>query len=118
LLCQQAPNEAVTQSGEKARVANRSSKATSDRLLPGEDPKTIRPADAAHWIGIYAEMIGFKRQVLERVVLGLDGVSREARTELSEDVDLIEAQMHRYERRLEFWSTRAGVLTAADGSDV
>jgi hypothetical protein len=86
--------------------------------MPGEDPETIRPRDAAHWIGIYAEMIGFKRQVLERVVVGLDGVSREARTELSEDVDLIEAQMHRYERRLQFWSAREGVLTAPEGSDV
>ena len=63
---------------------------------------------------LYAEMIGFKRQVLGRVTAGLDGVSQEARTELSEDVDLIEAQMRRYERRLSFWSERAGKLNGVD----
>jgi hypothetical protein len=65
---------------------------------------------------IYAEMIGFKRQVLGRVTIGLDGVSQEARTELSEDVDLIEAQMRRYERRLGYWSDRASELNGVDPS--
>jgi hypothetical protein len=63
---------------------------------------------------IYTEMIGFKRQVLGRVNVGLDGVSREARAELSEDVDLIEAQMRRYERRLRYWSDRSGELNGVD----
>ena len=82
--------------------------------MAGEDPKSIRPRDAAHWMKIYAEMIGFKRQVLGRVTVGLDGVSAEARTELSVDVELIEAQMKRYERRLRFWSDRAGQLNGVD----
>ena len=82
--------------------------------MPGEDPKSIRPRDAAHWMKIYAEMIGFKRKVLGRVNVSLDGVSREARNELSEDVELIEAQMRRYERRLRYWSDRAGALNGVD----
>jgi hypothetical protein len=91
-------------------------KSKQDRLMPGENPKSIRPRDAAHWMEIYAEMIEFKRQVLGRVTVGLDGVSQEARSELSEDVDLIEAQMRRYERRLRFWSDRAGELNGVDAS--
>ncbi|HKB33274.1 MAG TPA: hypothetical protein VKF16_05355 [Candidatus Dormibacteraeota bacterium] len=85
--------------------------------MPGEDTKTMRSRDAEHWISVYAEMIGFKRQVLDRVLVGLDAVSKEARTELSEDVELIQAQMHRYERRLSFWAGRAGVLNGAGPGD-
>jgi hypothetical protein len=103
----------------RAKIANtqtrtREAKSKQDRLMPGEDPKSIRPRDAAHWMEIYSEMIGFKRQVLGRVTVGLDGVSQEARIELSEDVDLIEAQMRRYERRLQYWSDRAGELKDGD----
>ena len=87
------------------------SKSNGDRLLAGEDPLTIRPRDAHHWVGVYAEMIGFKTQLLKRVNEGLEGVSHEARNELQEDVDLIAAQMERYERRLRFWSRRASDLT-------
>jgi hypothetical protein len=84
--------------------------------MPGEDPETIRARDAIHWIAIYREMIGFKIQILNRVGAGLTSVSAEARTELTEDVDLISAQLARYERRLQFWLTRAGVLSAKNGA--
>ncbi len=86
-----------------------------DRLLAGEDPETIRPREAIHWIAIYREMIGFKVQVLSRVGEGLQGVSKEAHAELSEDVDLIEAQLVRYERRLKFWLKRAEEVTPKNG---
>jgi hypothetical protein len=86
-----------------------------ERLLAGEDPETILPRDAIHWIAIYREMINFKIQVLNRVGEGLRGVSDEAKTELSEDVDLIEAQLGRYERRLKFWLKRVDTLTPNNG---
>lgn len=112
LLCQGAfPYAALKQSRKKAKVGV--SELVVDRLMPGEDALTMRSRDAEHWIAVYAEMIGFKRQVLDRVLVGLDAVSNEARTELSEDVELIQAQMHRYERRLSFWADRAGVLNGA-----
>jgi hypothetical protein len=85
-----------------------------DRLLAGEDPETIRPRDAHHWITIYAELVGFKNQLLVRVSEGMEGVSSAARVDLQDDVDLVVAQLGRYERRLRFWSARAGVLTAAE----
>ena len=74
------------------------------RLLDGEDPETIRPQDAHHWIDVYAEMIAFKRHMLDQVVAALEGVSAEARMDLKEDVALLEAQLRRYERRSDFWS--------------
>ena len=86
----------------------------TDRLLAGEDPETIRPRDAHHWITIYAELVGFKNQLLVRVNEGMEGVSSAARADLQEDVDLVVAQLGRYERRLRFWSTRAGILAAAE----
>jgi len=89
-------------------------KLESDRLLAGEDPETIRPRDAHHWITIYAELVGFKNQLLVRVNEGMEGVSSAARVDLQDDVDLVVAQLGRYERRLRFWSARAGVLTAAE----
>ena len=74
------------------------------RLLDGEDPGTIRPQDARHWIEVYAEMIAFKRTMLDQVTAALDGVSDEARMDLKGDVGLLEAQLRRYERRSEFWA--------------
>jgi predicted LPLAT superfamily acyltransferase len=74
------------------------------RLLAGEDPETIQPQDAQHWIDVYAEMIAFKRHMLDQVTAALEGVSAEARMDLKEDVALLEAQLARYERRSEFWA--------------
>jgi hypothetical protein len=89
-------------------------KVGTDRLLAGEDPETIRPRDAHHWITVYAELVGFKNQLLVRVNEGMEAVSSAARVDLQEDVDLVVAQLGRYERRLRFWSARAGVLAAAE----
>ena len=79
-------------------------KSKNSRLLDGEDPQTIRPQDAQHWIDVYAEMIAFKRHMLDQVIAALEGVSAEARMDLKEDVALLEAQLARYERRSDFWS--------------
>jgi len=79
-------------------------KSKNSRLLDGEDPQTIRPQDAQHWIDVYAEMIAFKRHMLDQVIAALEGVSAEAQMDLKEDVALLEAQLARYERRSEFWS--------------
>ncbi len=86
-----------------------------DRLLAGEDPETIRPRDAQHWIAIYAEMIGFKNHMLKQVHTALAGVSAAARVDLQDDVTLLEAQLERYERRVAFWSERSSVLAGQDG---
>lgn len=78
-----------------------------DRLLEGEDPKTIYPRDARHWIQIYQEMIEFKGQLLIRVHALMANIPAAARADVLEnDVGLIEDQLQRYRRRLEFWYAR------------
>jgi hypothetical protein len=95
-----------------------SSKPKHDRLLAGEDPETIRPQDAQHWMAVYAEMIGFKTHMLEQVHTALERVSAAARVDLQDDVTLLEAQLERYERRVAFWSERSSVLAGEEGERV
>jgi DNA-binding response OmpR family regulator len=77
-----------------------------DRLLEGEDPDSLRPQDTRHWISVYREMIAFKDDLLERVSGDLVHVSRAAKTDLNDDVKLIETQLSRYRRRLDSWVER------------
>jgi DNA-binding response OmpR family regulator len=77
-----------------------------DRLLEGEDPQSLRPQDTRHWISVYREMIAFKEDLLERVSGDLMRVSAAARTDLDDDVQLIDSQLKRYRRRLSYWVQR------------
>jgi len=83
----------------------------SDDLLEGEDPDTQYAQDARHWVAIYRELIAFKASVLARVqaqVRRLPATSRPEAT--ATDVPIIEAQLERYRRRLEFWYQRQWAL--------
>ena len=77
-----------------------------DRLLEGEDPESMRPQDTKHWISVYREMIAFKDDLLKRVAGNLEHVSRAAKSDLSDDVTLIQGQLDRYRRRMNFWVER------------
>lgn len=77
-----------------------------DRLLEGEDPESMRPQDTRHWISVYREMIAFKDDLLKRVTGRLEHVSAAARSDLSDDVTLIQGQLDRYQRRMDFWVER------------
>ena len=78
-----------------------------DRLLEGEDPQTVYPRDARHWIAVYQEMIDFKTQLLARVEGQLRRLPKAARSDVEDnDVGLIRDQLDRYQRRLEFWYGR------------
>jgi DNA-binding winged helix-turn-helix (wHTH) protein len=77
-----------------------------DRLLEGEDPTSLRPQDTRHWISVYREMIAFKDDLLTRVSTDLVRVSAAAKIDLNDDVKLIEAQLRRYRRRLDYWVKR------------
>src|ERR1700694_297039 len=80
--------------------------AKRDRLLEGEDPESMRPQDTKHWISVYREMIAFKDDLLKRVVGNLEHVSPAAKSDLSDDVTLIQSQLDRYKRRMDFWVER------------
>jgi len=76
-------------------------------LLEGEDPDTQYAQDARHWVAIYRELIAFKTNVLARVHAQVRRLPAAARAEATgPDVLIIEAQLERYRRRLEFWYQR------------
>lgn len=78
-----------------------------DRLLEGEDPRTGFPQDARHWIAVYREMIEFKEGLLGRIRTLLSTLPPVARQDVMEsDVAMLEDQLQRYHRRLEFWYSR------------
>jgi DNA-binding response OmpR family regulator len=77
-----------------------------DRLLEGEDPESMRLQDTRHWISVYREMIAFKDDLLKRVMGNLKHVSPAAKSDLSDDVTLIQSQLDRYQRRMDFWVQR------------
>jgi len=78
-----------------------------DRLLEGEDPRTVYPQDARHWIAVYREIIGFQEELLSRVRTLLTNLPAAARHEaMDTDVAILEDQLERYRRRLEFWYAR------------
>ena len=78
-----------------------------DRLLEGEDPATIHKQDARHWIAIYRQMISFKDELLGRMRAQADTLPAAGRRDVMEnDVAVIELQLKRYQRRIEFWFDR------------
>jgi len=86
---------------------NRPVAAAADNLFEGEDPDTRYAQDARHWVAIYRELIAFKSNVLARV----RRTPASARAEDgAEDVAILEAQLVRYRRRLEFWYQKQWAL--------
>jgi len=51
-------------------------------------------------------MIAFKEDLLERVTTDLMRVSAAAKTDLDDDIKLIDSQLKRYRRRLRYWVER------------
>jgi DNA-binding response OmpR family regulator len=83
----------------------------AENLLEGEDPDTQYAQDARHWVAIYRELIAFKSNVLARVQAQVRRLSASSRTEATaEDVAILEAQLMRYRRRLEFWYEKQWAL--------
>ncbi|TMF02700.1 MAG: winged helix-turn-helix transcriptional regulator [Chloroflexi bacterium] len=78
-----------------------------DRLLEGEDSRTLFARDARHWIGVYQQMIGFKEDLLGRIRTQLAHLPAVARADVVEnDINALEDQLLRYRRRLEFCYSR------------
>jgi len=76
-------------------------------LLEGEDPDTQYAQDARHWVAIYRELIAFKANVLARVQAQVRRLPTSTRAEATAtDVPILQAQLERYRRRLEFWYQR------------
>lgn len=79
----------------------------ADRLLEGENPATTYNQDARHWIAVYRQMIAFKDQLLGRMRAQLEALSPAARQDvIDNDVSVLELQLNRYQRRIDFWYAR------------
>jgi DNA-binding response OmpR family regulator len=76
------------------------------RPLEGEDIGTTHWEDARHWMSIYADLIEFKRGILDRVRRDLTKLPPIARMAAQADVRIIESQMEGYHARLELWYRR------------
>ncbi len=76
------------------------------RPLDGENIHTNRWEDARHWISIYADLLQFKRGLLDRVRREITKLPPVAGAAAELDLRIIEAQMNGYEQRLELWYRR------------
>src|ERR1700730_9686497 len=76
------------------------------RALAGEDLRTPHWEDARHWMSIYADLLEFKRGILDRVRRDLVALQPTARSAAAADVEIIEEQMHGYQERLDLWYRR------------
>jgi len=81
-------------------------KARASRPLEGEDLKTTHWEDARHWMSIYADLLEFKRGLLDRVRRDLANLRPEARKAAEIDLKIIDDQMQGYQARLDLWYKR------------
>jgi DNA-binding response OmpR family regulator len=76
------------------------------KALQGEDLLTTRWEDARHWMSIYADLLEFKRGILDRVRRDMANLQPIAQKAAAIDLEIIGAQMHGYEARLDLWYRR------------
>ena len=90
------------------RTEKAAAKAVDDeRLLEGEDPGSPYLEDATHWVQVYGELLAVKRDLLGTAENALGVLEPEARREVaSTDLVVLDAEMKRFSRRLEFWRQR------------
>ena len=86
-----------------------------DRLLEGEDPETTNRAQAVHWMWVYAELLGFKRDVVDHAQIKGSSLPAAAIEEVDTDLKLLDAERRRLEKRYRFWSARVKELSSAAG---
>ena len=88
-------------------------------LIDGEDPGTMRAADARRWIEIYSRLIEFKDELLERVRAKTsdDGHGDSSRGDLQVDEQVVLVEMARLRGRLGFWQRRHAELAPVDLDD-
>lgn len=79
-------------------------------LLEGEDPETACASDARHWIAIYAELVEFQRELLERMH---NRPANEYGVRSTKSVTRSSAERARLDRwlvRLDFWLDKHWLL--------
>jgi DNA-binding response OmpR family regulator len=74
--------------------------------LEGENIDTTHWEDARHWMSIYADLIEFKRGLLDRIRRDLTRLPPVAQRAAEADLKIIETQMDGYRVRLALWYRR------------
>ena len=74
--------------------------------LAGENLKTTHWEDARHWMSIYADLLEFKRGILDRVRRDIAALQPDAQKAAAIDLKIIEDQMLGYQARLDLWYGR------------
>ena len=75
-------------------------------MIPGEDPDTPYPQDARHWLTIYAELVAFHEDLLQR--LRTEAAHMQTVKHRLQDSDLapLHRELGRLRERLRFWQQR------------
>ena len=81
-------------------------KSRASRPLEGEDLKTSHWEDARHWMSIYADLLEFKRGLLDRIERDLAALRPVAQKAAQIDLRIIDEQMQGYQKRLDLWYKR------------
>lgn len=84
--------------------------ADPDRLLDGEDPDTTDPEEAERWVAAYAELLGFKKDVVDQAETSAAGLPDPAKPEAEADLTLLRSERERLHRRYRFWQRRTDEL--------
>jgi hypothetical protein len=88
-----------------------------ERLLDGEVEGTRHADDALHWAKVYAELLDFKRSLLNVAEQRVRSMDESASDEVKRtDLKVLLAEAERFERRLEFWRRRAKILQDQAGT--
>jgi len=78
-----------------------------DRLIEGEDPTAIDGATADHWLLVYGQLLETKSRLLADLRQSMETMDPDARDEMVlTDEALLQAQVERFRRRIEFWESR------------
>jgi hypothetical protein len=83
--------------------------------LPGEDVETPYLEDAQMWLGVYRELLGFKRTLIDDMDAALATMPEPACQEVaSTDAVILHAEADRFRQRLDFWQRRCDELRSTD----
>ena len=85
-----------------------------DHRLPGERESETSPLleDAQHWLQVYAELLTFKRTLLQTAEVHTERAPAPVVEEVRGDQLLLRSELDRLQRRHRFWESRLRELQA------
>jgi hypothetical protein len=75
------------------------------RLMDGENRDNYDAADIAHWRAVYADMVGFKEQLMAQTRDHVRKVPDTQKELAGVDIPFLEAEMERLQKGLAFWES-------------